>query len=263
MSTRLVDPESVASLIREVAADKIEPRFQQLKEGDIREKTGPSDLVTIADIEAEEVLTKLFGDLLPGSLVVGEEAVSHGTVALETLKTQDDPVWVVDPVDGTHNFATGTPIFGTMVSLVDRGETVMSWIYQIPQRRMTIAQKGSGVCIAGTRVRQSDLPPTGALKDMRAFISRRFIPPPLRPVIDSKIAMLAKASTYFCCAHEYVSMLEGEAAFSIYKRIKPWDHLAGVLMLEEAGFHVRKWDGSPYVPSDTDGGLLNARTESL
>jgi len=259
-----VNQDKIADVIREVAEEKIVPRFRQLALHEIHEKSGPTDLVTIADLEAEIELTRILTDILPGSHVVGEEAVSKGTVLRDVLSTHGGPVWVVDPVDGTNNFASGRPVFGTMVALVQNGERVMSWIYQIPTKRMIGCEKGAGVLSNGK--------PMPAVKyvsgdadysSMKAFISRKFIPPHMRPYIDERIKQLKDSSTYMCCAWEYVKILEGDAAFSVYKRIEPWDHLAGVLLLEEAGFFIRKWDGSLYKGSDLSGGLINAPNEEL
>lgn len=259
-----IDNDKISDIIRAVAAEKIEPRFRQLADEDIRTKSSPTDLVTIADIEAEIELTRILKDLLPGSQAVGEEAVSRGDVLRDILSTHDGPVWVIDPVDGTNNFAHGNPVFGTMVALIDKGERVASWIYQIPARRMVTAQKGGGVRIGGQPLPDIQRPlPSADFSTMHAFVSRKFIPPKMRPYIDAQIKKLADATTYMCCAWEYALLAEGDAAFSLYKRIEPWDHLAGVLILEEAGFYVRKWDGAPYQAYDLQGGLINAPTEEL
>lgn len=259
-----IDIEKIAGIIREVAAEKIVPRFLQLKAADIREKSGPGDLVTIADEEAEVELTRIFKDILPGSQVVGEEAVSSGAAVRDLLGQSDDPVWVIDPVDGTNNFASGRPVFGTMVALVRGGETVMSWIYQIPRERMIAGEKGAGISMDGVMFEPPAKPlPDADFSTMRAFISRKFIPPQIRPYVDEKIKLMGDVSTHMCCAFEYIDVLEGRSAFSLYKRIEPWDHLAGAMLLEAAGFYVRKWDGSPYRSSDLSGGLINAPDRAL
>ena len=82
----------------------------------------------------------------------------------------------------------------------------------------------------------------------------------LKPVLDE---YFGNVETYLCCAHEYLDILEGESHFSMYSRIRPWDHLAGAMMLEEAGGYVRKWDESIYRPGDERGGLINASSESI
>ena len=136
-----VDPDKIAQIIREVAAEKITPRFRQLEKHEISTKSGPTDLVTIADLEAEEDLTRIFKDILPGSHVIGEEAVSKGSVDLSAIGTEEGYVWVIDPVDGTLNFAEGNEKFGTIVTLVKNGVTVQGWILDVPKDRIAIAEQ--------------------------------------------------------------------------------------------------------------------------
>src|SRR5215475_330010 len=90
----------VERVIRAVARDEILPYFGGLESGHIAEKA-PGDLVTVADRAAEEALTEALSRLVPGSVVVGEEAVADDPATLRRLGG-DAPVWVVDPVDGTH-----------------------------------------------------------------------------------------------------------------------------------------------------------------
>ncbi|MBM3573671.1 MAG: inositol monophosphatase, partial [Alphaproteobacteria bacterium] len=90
--------------------------------GDIKEKTGPKDLVTIADVEAERRLGPVLTDLLPGSVVIGEEAASADPTVLNRL-AGEAPVWLIDSVDGTLNFSEGDPRFCVMVPLARRVAT--------------------------------------------------------------------------------------------------------------------------------------------
>lgn len=251
----LIQPETVADIIKEVAQEKIVPRFQKLQDHEISTKSGPTDLVTIADLEAEVELTKIFKDILPGSQVVGEEAVSKNEVDMGLLRTESDPIWVIDPVDGTNNFASGNPIFATIVALVQGGETIQSWIYDIPNDRLAVAEQGSGVELNQNRTRY--MPLSAPLNETRGFISRKFLPKKMREelkdVLDQEFGNI---ETYMCCAHEYLDILAGKSAFSMYSRIRPWDHLAGAMMMEEAGGYVRKWDKSLYRPGDERGGVI-------
>src|SRR3546814_16939939 len=100
----LPDLERVAAIIRETAKVERLPRFKTLAADEIREKR-PGDLVTVADIEAEKRLTRQLTDLVPGSRVIGEEAIA-GDEALLAAQASDGSVWIVDPVDGTANFRT-------------------------------------------------------------------------------------------------------------------------------------------------------------
>lgn len=257
-----IDPEQIATYIREVAADKIVPRFQHLEEHEISTKSGPTDLVTIADIEAEEDLTRIFRDILPGSQVVGEEAVSKNQTDMGILGTESGYIWVIDPVDGTGNFAGGNKKFGTIVALVHGGETVQSWILDIPQDRIAIAEQGAGVELNGTRKTYPQM--TGGLSATRGFISRKFLPKKMKEELKDVLEQeFGDIDTYMCCAHEYLDILAGKAFFSMYSRIRPWDHLAGGMMMVECGGYARKWDGSPYGPGDEQGGLICTPDEDI
>lgn len=253
----LINPEKIAQYIRDVSADKIEPRFRQLKDHEISTKSGPSDLVTIADLEAEVDLTRIFKDIIPGSHVVGEEAVSKNEIDMGLLATEKGYIWVIDPVDGTNNFAAGHPTFGTIVNLVKDGQSIQGWIYDSQQGRMGITEAGGGVEVNGD---QKKFPVMAqSLKDTRGFISRKFLPKKIRQEMEEVLSeYFSNVETYMCCAHEYLDILEGDAYFSMYSRIRPWDHLTGAMMMREAGGHVRKWDGSDYNPGDERGGLIVA-----
>lgn len=132
---------------------------------------------------------------------------------------------------------------------------MQSWILDIPNDRIAIAEQGSGVEVNGE---QKTYPQMAApLKETRGFISRKFLPKKMREelkeVLDTEFG---NVETYMCCAHEYLDILEGESFFSMYSRIRPWDHLAGAMMMSEAGGYLKKWDGSAYGPGDERGGLI-------
>ena len=258
----LMDPNKVADIIKEVALDKIVPRFQSLQDHEIQTKSGPSDLVTVADLESEIELTRIFKDILPGSHVVGEEAVSKNEIDMGLLRTESDPIWVIDPVDGTHNFAHGKPVFATIIALVKGGEVIQGWIYDIPNDRLAMAEQGSGVELKSSRVHYPQM--TQSLNETRGFISRKFLPEKLKAELASVLEQeFGNIETYLCCAHEYLDILAGEAKFSLYSRIRPWDHLAGAMMMEEAGGYVRKWDRSLYRPGDEQGGVICAPNQKI
>ena len=250
----LPDPEKVAAIIREVAATEIVPRFRALSAGDIREKS-PGDLVTIADEAAERALTVRLADLLPGSLVVGEEACAADPAILSRLNGGAEPVWIIDPVDGTSNFANGRPTFAVLLALAVKGQTVAGWIYDPLGERMAIAQAGEGAWMAGTRLRAR---PGGAIPDLRGSLSTKFFPAEEKKRMESLRPHFASTYRLFCAAHEYLNLLTGKGQFAVYNRTMPWDHAAGALAYAEAGGHVAKWDGSPYHPGDVSGGILMA-----
>lgn len=131
----------VEEVIRQAAAAEIMPRFRQLAAHEIDQKSGPHDLVTDADRKAEEFLTEALTALLPGSVVVGEEAV-HADPASYGAIGGTAPVWIVDPVDGTRQFVHGDSGFCTLVALVLDGVVHASWTFAPAREEFATAIRG-------------------------------------------------------------------------------------------------------------------------
>lgn len=247
----MIDVQRVAALIEEVAAAEILPRFRQLGEGDIREKS-PGDLVTVADEAAEAALAARLTALLPGSVVVGEEAAAADPEILDRL-SGEDYVWIVDPVDGTSNFAAGRPEFGVIVALARRDEVIAGWIHDPVGRRTVTAEKGGGAWSAGERLHAAR---PGLLS---AMSGRLWLRGQENQDLVRKSANFAAAYTLRCAALEYMRLAVGELHFAFYRvSNKPWDHAAGVLVHAEAGGHAARLNGDRYRPSEMKGGLLLA-----
>jgi len=247
------DIDRVSAIIRDVAEAEILPRFRRLASADIREK-GPGDLVTVADEESERQLTRRLMELVPNSVVIGEEAVASDSSVLDRV-FGEAPVWIVDPVDGTSNFAAGKPAFGVIVAYVQRGETLAGWIHDPLGKRTAIAMKGEGAWSDSGRLRTA---PSASLPDMSGILSSRYFDKETRDRLDERKQRLARTFTLRCAAHEYLTLNSGEAHFSLYRRIMPWDHAAGTLMHAEAGGYHAKLNGNAYTPADREGGLLLA-----
>lgn len=248
------DVDRVSALIRAVAEAEILPYFRDLAKAGIREKTGPTDLVTLADEAAERALTPRLMDLLPGSTVVGEEAVSADKTLLDRLHG-DAPVWIIDPIDGTINFANGRPLFAVIVALARGGETLAGWIYDPCDGRLATAVKGQGAFLNGKRVHVA---PPVPLPDMVGALSTRFCAESLGRQLEERGRTLGPRVCLSSAAQEYLRLLEGRAHYSLYHRLMPWDHAAGVLLHAEAGGYSALFDGTPYAPTALGGGVLLA-----
>src|SRR6195952_1659990 len=118
-----IDITVLADLLRRAAQAAILPRFRRLGSGDIRIKSEPTDLVTEADEQAERMIKAEAARLWPNAVFIGEESVAHEPALLDMLEGAELAI-VVDPVDGTFNFASGVPAFGVMAAVVSKGETV-------------------------------------------------------------------------------------------------------------------------------------------
>ena len=243
----LPDSDKVARLIAEVAAEEVMPYFEKLGRDDIREKK-PGDIFTIADVAAERRLTPLLTDLLPGSRVVGEEAVAADPTVLDAL-ADTAPVWLVDPIDGTANFAAGTPIFAVMVALVRDGQTIMSWIHEpVTRRTASAVLGGEGAWRDGKRLRVA--PATGS--------------PPQRLGNRRLVRRLAGGSDLVDEVFEIAAPARirhaGERprnSRSIAASI-PGTMRRATFCTARPVASVARLDGSPYTPRDATPGLLLA-----
>lgn len=245
------DIETVSAYIREAARAHILPRFERLAATDIREKS-PGDLVTIADIETEQALTPLLRDLIPGSVVVGEEATAGDAALLRHLEGEGH-AWLIDPVDGTANFAAGLPLFAVMVAYAVHGEIVASWIYDPTTDRMAVASKGGGAWLNGVRLSVADATEASS---MSGSLSIRFGNRHLVRRIAGRSNMVGSVFSFRCAGHEYLALASGRAHFALYHRLMPWDHAPGFLLHREAGGFGQRLDRSQYSPRTHDGGLL-------
>ena len=158
---RNLDMDKVARLIAAVGADVILPRFRALQDHEVMEK-GLGDIVTAADLEAEERLTTELPALLPGSLVVGEEA-HHVDPTITARFAGDAPVWVIDPLDGTRNFSKGSTTFCMLVALVQNQTPRMAWLVDPSTGRIAMAEEGGGATLDGTPMKTG---PGPALDEM-------------------------------------------------------------------------------------------------
>jgi len=203
--------ERVRECIAAAAAAEIKPRFGRLSAHDIRQK-GPNDLVTIADLAMEHRLTADLPALLPGSQVVGEEACAEDPSVQDRLAT-GGLVWLVDPIDGTHNFCRSRPLIAVIVALVRGGETVAGWIHDPLTGTTVTAERGAGCWQDGRRLKVGD---TGPITAMAGMLSTGFLPDPVRTAVNAKRADFAQATSgWYCGGQEYMALCEGSLHFAL------------------------------------------------
>jgi len=246
----LPDVDAVIRLMREVAAAEILPRFRRLGAGDVSEKGGPKDLVTVADLESERRLTQELTALVPGSIVVGEEVCESDTGRIAAL-AGTAPVWLVDPVDGTNNFVRGDPCFAVIVGYCVRGETLAGWILDPLRDEVVWARRGGGAwrgsANAAERLR---IGPAQALPAMCGSLGAR-LAQRVRGRREAGFSDVpARIIRLGCTGREYMNLATGTLDFACYTRLKPWDHAAGVLIHAEAGGWSRLVEvDRPYRPA--------------
>ncbi|ONG52845.1 inositol monophosphatase [Pseudoroseomonas deserti] len=253
------EASALAETLRDAARSEILPRFRRLVPGAIRAKSGPLDLVTDADEAAERQITAALQARYPGCLVVGEEASAADPTLLGKLASAD-LAFVVDPVDGTANFAAGVPLFGCMAAAVVKGEVVAAWIHDPMGDDTAIALRGEGAWIEAPDGHRHDLKVAAPapLNKMIGAVSWTWMAEPVRSQVTARLPRLAGGVQFRCAAHEYRLIASGGAHLVVYNRLMPWDHLPGWLLHREAGGYSARFDGSEYRPDHTGGGLIAA-----
>jgi fructose-1,6-bisphosphatase/inositol monophosphatase family enzyme len=249
---------AVHAVMREAAERAILPRYRTLKATEIVQKA-TDDLVTVADREAEDILGEALAHLLPEARIVGEEAVFADAAVLD--RVAEDLCWIVDPLDGTNNFASGKSPFGILIALAEKGETIGGWLFDPLSGRFCHATKGGGAFIDGERVASRASGAPAAI----AAISLIYMDPAQREAVKAHIAPHYQlVDIPRCAAEQYPRLVLGQNDVSIFERTLPWDHAAGVLFLNEAGGKAARPDGSPYLVREHGRtGMIGAATPAL
>lgn len=242
----MIDDELVARVekaVRAAAAEEVMPRWRQLGNGEVVQKSGPHDLVTVADQRAEEHLTRSLTALLPGSVVVGEETVHAKPITYEALHGEA-PVWIVDPVDGTRQFVHGEEGFATLVALARNGDVLASWTYAPARGLMAIARRRGGALLNGEALRAGTPEPGKVLEVATSH--------PDFTTAEQKRALLGLRTDGVAprpCGSaglEYLAVASGELDAVAFSWEAAWDHAAGLLLVSEAGGASATIKGEPF-----------------
>ena len=249
--------EAVSALMRQVAADVVMPRFQMLAAHEVIEK-GPGDLVTIADRESELRLGEGLAKILPEARIIGEEAVSADASLLDGLGK--GLAWIIDPIDGTSNYAEGITPFAIMIALIDDGEVIGGWILDPVTGRLLHAARDEGAFLDGSRITAR---PTGAALPVAA-LATHYLPAEIRADFEARApGRLENVAVPRCAGEQYPRVILGQNDAALFWRALPWDHAPGSLILTEAGGRIARFDGAPYRLATPGFGLLATATPQL
>jgi myo-inositol-1(or 4)-monophosphatase len=202
---------------------------------------GRADLVTETDVAVERDLTSRLGEILPGAAFLAEETASEGDLR--------DTTWIVDPLDGTTNFAHGLPFVAVSVALWSEGEIVLGVIH-LPRLRETFsAVRGGGARLNNRPITVSET------VDLERSLTATGFPYHIHTRIDKEVERLKRV-----LAQTRGIRRMGAAAVDLaytacgcfdgyYEAgLKPWDTAAGWLLVEEAGGRVTTFQGHPFHP---------------
>lgn len=253
---------ALLNLVRRAAKAEILPRFRALDPADIIEKTSKLDLVTAADEAAEAMITRGLQMAFPSAVIVGEEAASRDPKMLDAL---DDAElgFLIDPVDGTWNFAHGLSLFGTMVAATRFGKPVFGLIYDPLNDDVVTADEDTVTQWTGPRGRRRTLATAAPkpLSEMVGYIHLKLMPDAVQPQVAALYPRIGRPDALRCSAHEYRLLAEGHCDFVLSCKMTSWDHAAGVILCQKAGGHAAFLDGREYSVAHREGYLLCAGSE--
>lgn len=254
-----IDLEFLIATVADAGVNEIMPRFRNLSVGDVAEKTSVIDLVTEADILAEKRITAALLARFPKAHIVGEETYDSDPSVVPAL-ADAELAFVIDPIDGTFNYASGFPAFGTLLAVTVKGETVAGIIHDPVMGDSIVSVKGAGARLKrknGSEAKLRVADPVDLSQMVGVFAWGHSIDD-RKPVIAANMTKAKMALSLNCSAHEYWLVSAGKIHFIGHEKLMPWDHLAGVLTHQEAGGFTAKFDGTPYRQGQTTGGILSA-----
>jgi len=253
------DAAQISEIISDVARTEIMPRFNGKIANAAREKTSAFDIVTDADEAAEQQLSKRLLSVFPGALIIGEEAAARDPALLGKIE-HAELAFIIDPIDGTKNFASGLPLFGVMVAATVRGHVAFGAIHDPVCRDTVLAIRGEGAWRhrEGRGPVRLHVAQPVPVDQMQGVAGTNFLPEPLRTTVTRNLARCGLNFWMRCAAHEYRMAASGHCHFLVYNKLMPWDHAAGWLVHQEAGGWSAHFDGEPYLPYHLAGGLVCA-----
>lgn len=254
VAPRELSTDQVLEIIQQVADEVIRPRFRALTSDEIAEK-GPGDLVTVADRESEVRLTEILSRAYPDALIIGEEATAANP-GLPPHLLGAEHGFTIDPVDGTKNFVNGKEDYAVMVGEVRHGRTVRAWIWQPEYATAYVAVRGEGVTRNAEQITRPA--PAADPADWRGRSARVVI---RQREADAALPRISLSA--LCCGVDYPRMVTGQTDFLVYGRPRPWDHVPGILMVEELGGTALLTDGSTYLPGMDGFGMVVGASAAL
>lgn len=201
------------------------------------------DLVTEADIASENLIISELEAEQPGVRIITEESHSDYT------EIPQGPVWIIDPLDGTTNFAHGFPWFSVSICFMDRGLSQVGVVYSPLQDELFFACRGYGACLNGEKIQVSQenklslaLLGTGFPYDVYKH------PKPVVKVLEKFLTHSQGIRRAGSAALDLAAVACGRLDGFWEVKLKPWDTAAGILLVEEAGGQVSDFQGQEYSP---------------
>ncbi|RBP83425.1 inositol monophosphatase [Marinomonas rhizomae] len=262
------------NIVRRAGQEIVMPSFRQLSAADVDTKSSLTDLVTIADKASEAFITTEIQQAFPGWAIVGEEAVAEDPSTTDKIATAQTCV-IIDPIDGTWNYAHGSPEFGLILAVVVKGVTRFGLLYDPVNDDWIYANLGEGAFFQRTAMDEKGKHQTPAqaplalrlndttetdLDKLFGIMSVNSYTGQKKQDFALKASRFVRINNLPSCP-AYRQIAQGHFHFSLTYKMLPWDHAAGVLVHTEAGGICRTLENKDYSPSTLDGEMLAAQSE--
>jgi len=207
---------------------------------------GPGhELVTSADLASQELLHRRLGDLRPDAAFVGEEGWGGPPLP-------DGPCWIVDPLDGTNNFAHGYPVWSVSIAFREGSGRISAACVHDPTRSETFrAARGEGAFLNDRRISTTSRATLGACLLATGFPYQRTLDDPGADlgILDYFLRRVQGLRRGGSAALDLAYVASGRLDGFWEERLMPWDMAAGCLLVEEAGGRISACEGGPWSPS--------------
>lgn len=256
--------DELIEAVRTAASQEIMPRFRRLGAGDVESKSHARDLVTVADRAAEDAIRRSVGTIMPEAAVVGEESVAADPGLIGAISESALCV-IVDPIDGTGNFVSGLAVFGTMLAVVHKGSTVFGLLYDpvVDDWMFALRNEGSWFRQRDGEIEPVCTKPDCTLGEASGFLSIEEYDLAERETLLRGFSPVFQVRDIRCSCHEYRLLAAGTVDFLRSSTLKPWDHAAGNLLLEEAGGWAAVDGEAPYAATLSQGRIVAASCEAM
>ena len=226
---------SLQDMIIPAAREELLPRFARVA----REHKVDGSVITEADLAVQD---RIAGELLqqwPDTVFLGEE-MTAGEQA--HLLTSDKPVWCLDPLDGTSNFAAGIPYFSVSLALLQRGKVLLGLVYDPLRDECFVASRDEGALLNDKplSVKESGL----ELKQTTALIDFKRLDNALATRLVCEIPYASQRS-FGSVALDWCWLAAGRCHIYLHGRSKIWDYAAGSFIFNTAGGYSASLDGEP------------------
>lgn len=207
--------------------------------------------VTVADRSAEASMRQLLGAQVPSHGILGEE---HGRERMDA-----EWLWVLDPIDGTKSFITGSPLWGTLIALLHRGQPVLGLVDMPVLGERWLAQSGHAATCNGLPVQVSAC---RSLASARIYTTSPDAFGPLEWAAFDALSRSCALRRFGGDCYSYAQLAGGHIDLVVEAGLQPYDYLAMVSLIQSAGGVMTDWDGKPLTVG-SDGRVVAAATREL